>query len=100
MDARMKNRALATDRLIVPIAPGDKKAVEKKAAASRMSTAEFVRRAILNYDPRDEERQAEVELRALLDVFELAHAQTLEQLDRADAALDKAIAHFAAKSPA
>jgi hypothetical protein len=97
---RKKTRPLATERLIVPIAPSDKKAVEKKAAASRMSAAEFVRRAIVSYDPSMEERSAEAELRALLDVFKLARAQTLEQLDRTDAALGKAFAYFAAKKPA
>jgi cytoplasmic iron level regulating protein YaaA (DUF328/UPF0246 family) len=89
--------ALATQRLIVPISPADKEKVEKKASARHMSTAEFVRRAILRDDLLDEERQQEAELRALLEVFAVTHAETIEQLDRTDRALDKALAYFAAK---
>jgi hypothetical protein len=37
-------------------------------------------------------------LRALLDAFGAIHAQTLAQLDRTDAALAAALAHFAAKT--
>ncbi len=89
--------ALATERLIVPISPADKKKVEQKARLRRMSTSEFVRRAVLRDDPSDEERREEAELRALLDVFAVTHAETLEQLDRTDRALDQALAYFAAK---
>ncbi len=89
--------ALATERLIVPISPADKKTVEKKARLRRLSTAEFVRRAILRDDAPDDERREEAELRALLDMFSLTHAETLEQLDRTDRALDEALAYFAAK---
>jgi hypothetical protein len=62
-----------------------------------MSTSEFMRRAILRHDAADDERKEEAELRALLDVFALTHAETLEQLDRVDRALDDALAYFAAK---
>jgi hypothetical protein len=85
--------SLANQRLIVPITARDKELVERKAAkAGKISTAEFVRRAALNYEPADEE--AAVELRALLDGFKDLHASTLAELDRADAALDAALAHF------
>ena len=44
--------SLATERLVVPITAKDKARVERKAAmAGRLSTAEFVRRAALNYEP-------------------------------------------------
>jgi hypothetical protein len=89
--------ALATERLIVPISRADKKAVEKKASAGKMSTAEFVRRAALHYDPRNERRREEAELRSLLAAFRATHAETLAQLDRTDAALNAVLAHFAAK---
>jgi hypothetical protein len=89
--------ALATQRLIVPISPADKELVERKALARRMSMAEFTRRAILQYEPGDEEEREEAELRALLVVFEQTHARTLEQLDRTDRALDAALAYFEAK---
>ncbi len=94
----MAKTALATGRLIVPISPADKKAVERKASAGKMSTAEFVRRAILNYDPNGGSQREEAELQTLLDVFRATHAETLAQLDRADAALDAALAYFAAKT--
>ena len=88
--------SLATQRLIVPITAKDKARVEHKAAkAGKISTAEFVRRAALNYDPADEE--AAVELRQLVDRFEEIHAATTAQLDRTDVALDAALAHFKAK---
>jgi hypothetical protein len=90
--------AAASERLIVPISPADKKAVERKAAAGKMSMAEFARRAVLKYDPREEENRIEAELRAVLQAFGTVHAQTIEQLDRADAALDAALAHFAKKA--
>jgi hypothetical protein len=88
--------SLATQRLIVPITAKDKARVERKAAkAGKISTAEFVRRAALNYDPADEEAAAE--LRQLVDRFEELHAATLVQLDRTDAALDAALARFKAR---
>ncbi|HET6374696.1 MAG TPA: hypothetical protein VFF88_01475, partial [Methylocella sp.] len=61
----------------------------------KISTAEFVRRAALNYEPADQE--AEAELRALASRFEELHAATLAQLDRTDAALDAALAYFKRK---
>lgn len=85
--------SLANRRLIVPITARDKELVERKAAkAGRISTAEFVRRAALNYEPADEATAAE--LRTLLDGFKDLHAKTLAALDRADAALDAALARF------
>ncbi|HWK46896.1 MAG TPA: hypothetical protein VNT30_19405 [Stellaceae bacterium] len=94
----MQRSALATERLIVPISSAEKQAVEKKAIAEKISTAEFVRRAILHYDPDKADQDVEAELRAVLEVFTLTHQQTLAQLDRTDVALDRALAHFAAKS--
>lgn len=88
--------SLATQRLIVPITAKDKAIVERKAAkAGKISMAEFVRRAVLNYEPADEE--AEAELRGLVNGFQALHARTLAQLDRTDAALDAALAHFRRK---
>lgn len=92
--------ARATERLIVPISPDDKKVIARKASARRMSMAEFTRRAVLQYEPNEEEEREEAELRALLKVFEETHARTLEQLDRTDAALDATFAYFAAKAAA
>ena len=84
---------LATQRLIVLIAAKDKALIERKAAKTgKMSTAEFVRRAALDYEPADQEAAAE--LRSLLDGFDALHATTVAQLDRTGAALDAALAHF------
>jgi hypothetical protein len=44
--------------------------------------------------PRRTQRR-ERELRRLLDRFEVLHESTVAQLDRTDAALDRALAHFA-----
>jgi hypothetical protein len=88
--------SLATQRLVVPITAKDKERVERKAAkAGKISTAEFVRRAALAYEPADEGEEAE--LRALAGALEELHAATIAQLDRTDAALDAALAHFRAK---
>jgi len=85
--------SLASERLIVPISPGDKKLVEQRAArAGKLSVAEYVRRAVLSYDP--DSQAIEQELRQLLDGFDALHENTLAQLDRTDAALDAALAHF------
>ena len=47
--------SLASERLVIPITAKDKARVERKAAmAGKLSTAEFVRRAALNYEPADE----------------------------------------------
>lgn len=88
--------SLATQRLIVPITAEDKARVERRAAAGKISTAEYVRRAALNYEPGGEEAAAE--LRSLAARFSHLHAATLAQLGRTDAALDAALAHFRAKA--
>jgi hypothetical protein len=78
---------------VVPIAAKDKAIIERKAAkAGKMSMAEFVRRAALDYDPADAE--VAEELRRLLEGFDALHARTLQQLERTDAALEAALAHF------
>jgi hypothetical protein len=40
------------------------------------------------------DQQIELKLRRLLKRFEASHARTLDQLDRTDAALDRALANF------
>lgn len=86
--------ALASERLVIQISPKDKKRVEAKAARhGATSTAEFVRRAALNYEPAGGAEEAE--LMGLLRALESMHAKTLDQLDRTDQALDAALRHFA-----
>lgn len=84
---------LASERLIVPISVEDKRMVTAKAARlGRMSTAELVRRAVAAYDPQEPE--AEAALKTLLAAFPAIHAQTIAQLDKTDAALDRCLSHY------
>ncbi|MGV6871572.1 hypothetical protein ACUSIJ_02615 [Pseudochelatococcus sp. B33] len=94
--------AVASERLIVPISSEDKRQVESRARRLGVSTAEYVRRSLQSFDPeaasaRGRQEEEERELALLLAALEAARAKTLAQLDRADAALDAALAHFAAK---
>jgi hypothetical protein len=90
---------LATERLIVPISAEDKRMVSAKAARlGKLSTAEFVRRAVLAYEPEDLETEAE--LKALLAAFPGLHAETMAQLDLTDAALDRCLAQIDSRTAA
>lgn len=94
--------AIASERLIVPISSEDKRRVETRARRLGVSTAEYVRRSLHSFDPdaaavehaREEEER---ELALLVEALAASRAQTLAQLDRADAALDAALAYFAAR---
>ena len=91
--------ALASERLIVPISAEDKRLVFAKAARmGKLSTAEFVRRAVVAYEPED--AAAEAELTALLAAFPKLHAETMEQLDRTDAALDRCLSQIDSRTVA
>jgi hypothetical protein len=90
----------ATERLIVPISPADKKQVEKRASKHSMSMAEYARRAMLDYDPEADRAAQEAELRALIEAHEAALARMTDQLNRTDAAVDRLVSHFAAKANA
>lgn len=94
--------AIASERLIVPISSEDKRQVESRARRLGVSTAEYVRRSLRSFDPeaaaahgRREEEERELAL--LLEALAASRAETLARLDRADAALDAALAYFAAK---
>jgi phosphate uptake regulator len=87
----------ATERLIVPLSPTDKRRIEKRARRHAMSMAEYARRAMIDYDPDSDRAAAEAELRALIETHEAAFRSMVEQIDRADAAFDRMVAHFAAK---
>jgi hypothetical protein len=90
----------ATERLIVPMSADDKKLVEKRATRHSMSMAEYARRAMLDYDPDDDRSAQDANLRALIEAHEAAFLRMKEQLDRTDAAVDRLVAHFAAKREA
>ncbi len=94
--------AVASERLIVPISSEDKRQVESRARRLGVSTAEYVRRSLHSFDPdaeaaRGRQEEDERELALMLQALAASRAQTLAQLDRADAALDAALAHFAAR---
>ncbi|HLY56148.1 MAG TPA: hypothetical protein VKS60_11360 [Stellaceae bacterium] len=89
-------KSLATERLVVPISPDDKRRVEARAKRfGQSSTAEFVRRAALNYDPG--EAVEEAELRLLLAELDRVHEATVAQLDRTDRTLDAVLAQLAGR---
>jgi hypothetical protein len=85
----------ASRRLIVPISPADKKRIEQRARRHAMSMAEYARRAMLDYDPDADRPAQDAELRALIEAHEAAFARMTEQVDRADAAVDRMVAHLA-----
>jgi hypothetical protein len=87
----------ATERLIVPMSPADKKRVEKRASRHSLSMAEYARRAMLGYDPDTDQAAQEAELHTLIAAHEAALQRMTEQLDRADAAVERMVSHFSAK---
>ncbi|MFC0219678.1 hypothetical protein FHS82_002001 [Pseudochelatococcus lubricantis] len=96
---------LASERLIVPISSQDKQRVEARAREIGVSTAEYVRRSLQNFDPaaagaRQKREEEEQELALLLEALHTSRAATLAQLDRTEAALDTALAYFAEKKAA
>ncbi|MGI6246305.1 MAG: hypothetical protein ACOYJQ_11105 [Pseudochelatococcus sp.] len=96
---------LASERLIVPISPQDKRRVETRAREIGISTAEYVRRSLHCFDPsqaaaQQRREEEERELALLLEALHASRAATLSQLDRTDAALDAALAYFSAREEA
>ena len=80
----------ATERVVVLMSPGEKAALERKAAAAgRISTAEFIRRATAYYDA--ESVRDEAELAALLPLLRASHAETLRRLDEAERKVDETL---------
>jgi hypothetical protein len=79
--------ATATERLVVLMTPEDKSAVENKAAALGLKTAEFVRRAAAAYDP--EEAASLVQLAALAADLKRSNQEAGEALDRALASVEE-----------
>ncbi len=84
----------ATERVVVLMSPGEKAALDAKAAkAGAISAGELIRRAVEAYDEQD---QAEaVELKGLLSLLATTHAETLRQLDLAERKLDDTLTYLA-----
>ncbi len=83
------------ERVVVRMSPGEKAALEVKAAScGAISAGEFIRYAVEVYD---EPAQAEAEmLTGLLSLLAAGHAETLRQLDLAERKLDDTLTHLAA----
>ena len=77
---------MKTDRLTLLISPADKAAINARAEALGVSVSELVRRAALNFDPR--EAAAKAELEALLPELEGTIDRILATLDRMVAKAD------------
>jgi hypothetical protein len=84
----------ATERVVVLMSPGEKAALDAKAAsAGAISAGELIRRAVEAYD---EHAQAEAEeLKGLLALLASTHTETLRQLDLAERKLDDTLTYLA-----
>lgn len=83
----------ATERVVVLMTPAEKRSLERKAKASRLSTGELVRRSVEAFDAR----LTDGAVVALLDTFATSHRESLQALDRAEKELAETRAYFAAK---
>lgn len=83
----------ATERVVVLMTPAEKRSLERKAKATRLSTGELVRRSVEAFDPR----MTDGAVMALLDTFSASHRESLQALDRAEKELAETRAYFAAK---
>ena len=87
----------ATERVVVLMSPAEKAALERRAAAAgRLSTAEFIRRAVATADEAGTEAEA-AELAALLPAFRATHAEALRRLDATISKLDETLAFLQAE---
>ncbi|HSK38411.1 MAG TPA: hypothetical protein VK943_01465 [Arenibaculum sp.] len=80
----------ATERVVVLMDPSEKKEVEERARNAGVTTAEYMRRSAEAYDPDSAENLEELE--AMLTVYEASLRDALAALDRANAAVEAALA--------
>lgn len=85
-----------TERIVLLIAPEDKADLEKKARDIGVSTAEYIRRASLAYDPQEDVEK----IRKMLQKFNEVHQTTLETLDRAERDIAETMKYFTSKRAA
>lgn len=84
----------ATERVVVLMSPEEKEKLDSKAArAGRISSGEFVRRAVEAYNADTAGEAAE--LRHLLDMLVRSHATTLDRLAASEKKLDDTLAYLA-----
>jgi Arc/MetJ-type ribon-helix-helix transcriptional regulator len=79
----------ASERVVVLMAPSEKRSLVGRARHRGMNVSEFVRRAIDRYDPDAEEEAAQ--LAALCAELHASNAAAADALDRAEAAVKRAL---------
>ncbi len=93
---RSKSEPPQDARITFVISGAAKKRIYGRAKREGGSVADYIRSAIDGYDPSAAEEEAQ--LRALLEVFNVTHRETLEALDSTEAKLDNLIAKLDAAS--
>ena len=82
-----------TGRVVVLMSPEERQSLDRKVARhGKISAGELVRRAADAYD-EDALREA-AELREMIDLLEISHRGTLDQLDAPERKLDETIAYL------
>ena len=88
----------ASARLMVLMSPEERAMLDTKARALGLSAGEVVRRAVQAFEIGTEEEAAE--LRALIDVFNEIHPETLRIADEAHHAVVNTLTGSSARAPA
>ncbi|MCF3948177.1 plasmid mobilization protein [Acidiphilium iwatense] len=88
----------ATSRLMVLMSPEERAALDAKARAAGISAGELLRRGAAAYEIGSEAEAAE--LRALIDLFNETHPETLRRLDENEKAVARILAEISASRAA
>jgi hypothetical protein len=88
----------ASARLMVLMSPEERASLDTKARALGISAGEVVRRAVQAFELGTEEEAAE--LRALIDVFNLLHPETLQIADESHRKVAEVLAGRSRREPA
>jgi hypothetical protein len=88
----------ASARLMVLMSPEERAALDAKARALDVSAGEVVRRAVQAFDLGTEEEAAE--LRALIELFNQLHPETLQIADESHHKVAKVLAGSSKRPPA
>jgi hypothetical protein len=84
-----------TQRVVVLMTAGEKKRLERRAAAAKISVGEFARRSIQSYRP--ENADDETAIHELLAAVQNSNKEALRALDEAEAELKATRDYFASK---
>src|SRR5690349_11849431 len=88
----------ASARLMILMSPEERAALDAKARALGVSAGEVVRRAVEAFELGTQEEAAE--LRALIDVFNELHPETLRIADESHKRVLESLASVSKRSPA